>query len=124
MRPPLDSGKFAPDSGMKTVKIQASAITDEVSLHAEFVKTLEFPSYYGNNWDAWIDCMSCLTEPTGYMSSVHVDSTEGLRLELVNGEDFRLRCPSLFADLVDCLEFVNSRYADRGQATRITVCLG
>ena len=108
---------------MKTVRIQAGAIVDERSLHAEFDQKLGFPDYNGNNWNAWIDCMSCLTEPAGYMSSVHLEPAEELRLELVDGEDLRTRCPSVFATLIECVEFVNSRYADRGEQNQITVSL-
>jgi hypothetical protein len=108
---------------LKSIRIQASVITDEASLHAEFQKELGFPGYYGNNWNAWIDCMSCLTEAAGYMSSVHLDPGEDLVLELADGEAFRIRCPNVFADLVDCVESVNSGYADRGEDNRITVSL-
>jgi RNAse (barnase) inhibitor barstar len=43
---------------MKTVANSASAIDGPASFHEAFASALGFPSWYGRNMDAWIDCMS------------------------------------------------------------------
>ncbi|WND37303.1 barstar family protein [Streptomyces sp. BB1-1-1] len=37
-------------------------LLDERGIHHSFAKTLRFPGYYGNNWDALVDCLDDLCE--------------------------------------------------------------
>ena len=47
---------------MVTYKIKGRKITDWKSFHTEFKKEMDFPEYYGENMNAWIDCVDELTE--------------------------------------------------------------
>ncbi|WP_399888137.1 barstar family protein [Streptomyces sp. BBFR51] len=41
-------------------------LLDEQGIHRSFAETLRFPGYYGNNWDALVDCLHDLCgEVTG-----------------------------------------------------------
>lgn len=46
------------------VSIPADRILDWQSFHDVFAEAMGFPSYYGRNMDAWIDCMTYADEPS------------------------------------------------------------
>jgi len=108
---------------MKTVLINGTAITDEAALHLEFAAKLGFPGVYGENWDAWIDCMSYVTEPEAEMTDVHVGVGEEVQICVSGGRDLERRCPELVKALLECTDFVNERFQARGEGTRIRVLL-
>jgi RNAse (barnase) inhibitor barstar len=106
---------------MRTVIIQASALSDEESLHREFASVMGFPGFYGGNWDAWIDCMSSLTSPDAAMTTFHLAADEELRVDLLGGDAFKVRSPKVFAALAECAESVNGRFKSHGERARITI---
>jgi RNAse (barnase) inhibitor barstar len=55
---------------MTVVRLDCDRITDWESFHAVFAEVFGFPSFYGRNMDAWIDCMSYLDKPEVGMSTV------------------------------------------------------
>ena len=106
---------------MRTVRIQASDIDDETSLHREFASVMGFPGFYGGNWNAWIDCMSYLTSPEAGMTAFHLASDEELRVDLIGGNSLQVRCPEVFGTLAECAETVNGRFKSHGKRARITI---
>jgi hypothetical protein len=106
---------------MQRITLDGSRIVDWDSFHDEFARLFGFPAFYGRNMNAWIDCMSYLTEPSAEMSSVSLGPDEPLLLEVTGAEPFRERCPEVFAALVDCTAFVNGRYRDCGEGA--VVCI-
>lgn len=106
---------------MRTVRIQTSVIADEIALHREFASVMGFPGFYGANWNAWIDCMSYLTSPEAGMTVFHLASDEELRVELVDGNSLKARCPKVFEALAECAETVNGRLKGHGERARITI---
>jgi hypothetical protein len=80
-----------------------------------FAETLGFPSFYGRNMDAWIDCMTSLDDADSGMSSVTVPPGEILTLEIEDVTSFALRCPQQFAAMVECAAFVNWRRLEQGE---------
>ena len=40
-----------------------SAFTSKAAVHAYLAEMLEFPSYYGNNLDALLDCLTDISHP-------------------------------------------------------------
>jgi hypothetical protein len=94
--------------------INADEIVDEDALHDVFARALGFPAFYGRNWNAWIDCMSCLDEPECGMSKITVAKGNLLTLRVVNTESFRKRLPSIFSAFIECAAFVNYRRTERG----------
>jgi RNAse (barnase) inhibitor barstar len=108
---------------MKTVTINGAAISDEDSLHDEFSTKLGFAGYCGRNRNAWIDCMSYLTEPSADIIAAQVEAGEELCLRILDGVGLEKRCPDLVKTLLECTEFVNDRYLSTGECTRISVVL-
>ncbi len=53
------------------VVVDGRMLKDWDSFHQEFARVFGFPEFYGNNMDAWIDCMSWLSDPEDGMSIVH-----------------------------------------------------
>ena len=50
---------------MQTFIIKGKKLKNWKSFHSEFKKEMNFPEYYGENMNAWIDCVHELTdEPT------------------------------------------------------------
>ena len=80
-----------------------------------------FPGFYGGNWNAWIDCMSCMTSPEAGMTTFHLAPDEELRVDLVGGNSLRVRCPKVFETLAECAETVNGRFKSHGERARITI---
>jgi len=96
------------------VSIDARKITDSASFHSVFAEEFGFPSYYGRNMDAWIDCMTSLDTPEDGMSKVHVKPGHVVVIQIEHAQDFVARCPKLYADLVKCSSFVNWRLIEKG----------
>lgn len=85
----------------KTSQINLTGIDDEKSLHKYLSRTLDFPNYYGANWDAFWDCI------VGYAGSQSLPDT--LR---VNGfEDFQKHMPEAAKQLEECLKECEAKVA-------------
>jgi hypothetical protein len=97
-----------------TAHIDAKDITDWASFHDVFASTMGFPSFYGRNMDAWIDCMSCLDEPEAGLTKIFVKPGGQLALHIDDASGLRVRCPEIYAALVECVSFVNARRTDGG----------
>nr|WP_242628866.1 barstar family protein [Xanthomonas oryzae] len=98
------------------MRIDADGIVDIESFHSVFAVAFGFPSFYGRNMDAWIDCISYLDDPGSGMTTTHIDSGLTLSLVIEHAQEFKARCPDLFSDLVECAAFVNWRRIEAGQA--------
>jgi hypothetical protein len=98
------------------VSIDADAIVDEASFHDVFSQALGFPSFYGRNLNAWVDCLSSLDEPAGGLCSVQLVPGELLTLIVDNARSFRERLPDLFAAFLEAAAFVNWRRIKSGEA--------
>jgi hypothetical protein len=96
------------------VPIPTDLIADWDSFHEVFAKALGFPSFYGRNMDAWIDCMTYADEADAQMLSPAVLPGELLTLRIDNAADFAARCPEQFKALVECTAFVNYRRIETG----------
>ncbi len=97
---------------MARVRINTTAISDWPSFHAEFQRALGFPGFYGENMNAWIDCLSYLRE----------EEAAGMAdVMLPDAERWRLQVPEIVAELWDCTAFVNRRYVDAGESPAIAL---
>jgi hypothetical protein len=94
---------------MRTAEIPVDEIGDWDSFHTVFARVLGFPSYYGRNMDAWIDCLTYADDQTAQMIADEfvVSPGEVLALNLGVLGDFPQRCPEQFDALNDCAAFVN-----------------
>ena len=96
------------------VAIPADLIVDWDSFHKVFADVLGFPSFYGRNMNAWIDCMTSADEPEEKMLTRAVDPGELLTLQIDEAADFAARCPEQFKALIECTAFVNYRRIEVG----------
>jgi RNAse (barnase) inhibitor barstar len=60
-----------------------------------FAKICNFPDYYGNNMDAWLDCMSDL------------QVKKNLIFELNHFAEFNKLLPEISKELLECFTFLN-----------------
>ena len=96
------------------VRIDANEIVGADSFHTIFASAFGFPNFYGRNMDAWIDCLTYLDDVEAGMTSVHVAPGQCLPLVIDHAHEFKVRCPDLFAALVECAAFVNFRRVELG----------
>jgi RNAse (barnase) inhibitor barstar len=108
---------------MHIVEIDGSDIASERAFHRVFAEKLGFPGFYGENMNAWIDCMSYIDDPEAGMSTVHVRPGEVLAIRITNASVIERRCPRALKDLLECSAAVNERFWSRGDATAIAVAL-
>ena len=93
---------------MQKFRIDGKKITDWNSLHPEFKSELNFPDYYGENMDAWIDCVDELTEkPT--------------LLQIENGKFLKENKPELLNAILECAAFVNYRKIEQGEKPKLLI---
>jgi RNAse (barnase) inhibitor barstar len=104
------------------VSIAGGAIKDWPSFHDVFAEAFGFPSFYGRNMDAWIDCLSDLDLASG-MTTVHVRSGEILTVLLEDAAELRQRCPEQFEALIACSAFVNFRRVEAGDPPILAVAM-
>ncbi len=95
-------------------QMDLSSIVDRATFHDTFKAALGFPSFYGRNMDAWIDCMTWLDQPNRGLSRVTVEPGSMLVLHLSAASGFKTRCPELFAELVECAAACNWRRIEKG----------
>jgi RNAse (barnase) inhibitor barstar len=96
------------------VSLDCQAIRDWPSFHGEFARVFGFPDFYGQNMNAWIDCMTSLDAPDDGMSVIHCEPGSVLTLELKNVQQFAERCPEQYKALIECAAFVNWRRIETG----------
>ena len=78
------------------VSLDCDRIRDWPSFHEEFARVFGFPAFYGNNMDAWVDCMTYLDDPQAGMTSIHCTPGTVLTLELQHVGPFARRCPEQY----------------------------
>jgi len=83
-----------------TARLQGADLLTPTSFHRTFRTKLGFPSYYGNNMDAWIDVMSS--------GDTELITGQDRRITMIiedPGEEFR-GC-QMKTELCECVEFIN-----------------
>jgi RNAse (barnase) inhibitor barstar len=98
-----------------TATIDCAKICDWPSFHSVFADVFAFPSFYGRNMDAWVDCMSSLDVAADGLSSVHCAPGTVVTIHLLKAREFMARCPDLYAAIVECSSYVNWRRMSAGQ---------
>jgi hypothetical protein len=99
---------------MPKVVIDTRAIHDWTNLHAVCKEAFGFPDFYGNNGDAFIDCLTHLDESDG-MSRFTLKSSETLTIELTGADAFAGRAPEQAVALLAWIGVVNERHVDDGK---------
>jgi hypothetical protein len=98
---------------MKIVIINCNEISDWDSFHSTFKKAFGFPDFYGENMNAWNDCMTHLDTD---FSTIQVEEGTCLVLQLDSIISFRERCPEIYAALIESSAFVNWRRIEMGDS--------
>jgi hypothetical protein len=103
---------------MPVVSIPTDGISDWESFHDVFSEVLGFPSFYGRNMDAWIDCLTSADATDGdelVGANVVAGPGDVLTLQIENASDFARRCAEQYEALVECSAFVNWRRIEVGE---------
>ena len=90
-----------------TVTVRLDEIEDWAGFHKAFRQQLSFPPYYGENMDAWIDC---LEDHFGGIDGRMVLSIEGWL-------SFATRAHEIPSAMVECLFFMNH------ERKAVSICL-
>ncbi|MBI1891669.1 MAG: barstar family protein [Burkholderiales bacterium] len=99
---------------MAHATLDGSAITDWASFHAVSKQVFGFPDFYGNNMDAWVDCLSYLRDDEG-MSKFRLMPDEVLEIDVTHAEQIKQRAPEILEELAFCVDAINDRYDDYGE---------
>jgi hypothetical protein len=100
------------------IRIDSRAIIDGIALHRILAEAFGFPTNYGRNLDALIDCLSDLDNPKAGMSRVQVFPGQVLLLVLDNVGDCGPHDAGAKAQirvLSDVVAFVNYRRLEQGR---------
>ena len=103
------------------LEIDTREILDWQSFHAVFAEGLGFPHFYGQNMNAWVDCLTEIDNPEAKMTKITVPSGRLLVLQLQHANDFAQRCPEIFQAMIESLAFVNWRRIEQGDEPILTI---
>ena len=100
-----------------SIEIDCSGMT-ELSLNIKMKELLGFPDFYGMNWDAMIDCLSYMRQPSAGMSNVALKEDEALVIYCKNLSEASFEV----AEFVDVISAVNEREINTGNSALIFLC--
>jgi barstar (barnase inhibitor) len=104
---------------MMTVRLSTAAITDWPSFHQVCQEVFGFPTFYGSNMNAWIDCLTYLDEGDR-MSRFHLHPGEKLIVEVLETKELT-RLPDVVTGLIEGTATVNQRHIQDGKAPMIAL---
>lgn len=107
---------------MATVHLDGAKLSDWPAFHRECRQAFGFPDYYGDNMDAWVDCMSYLRDDEG-MTKFQLSPDETLKIDISNTELMRKQAPDILSELEFCIAVINERYADYGEKPALELVL-
>ena len=105
---------------MAEATLDTEKIKDWPSFHAQSAEAFGFPNFYGNNLNAWIDCLTYLPEGDG-MSSFVLGSGEQLFIKLLQFENFAKTQPEICLAFLGYVASVNQRYISAGDIPRLVL---
>ena len=101
----------------QSIEIDCSGMT-ELSLNIKMKELLGFPDFYGMNWDAMIDCLSYMRQPSAGMSSVALNDDDALVIYCKNLSEASFD----IAVFIDVIRAVNERELNAGNSAQIFLC--
>ena len=107
---------------MASVELDGEHIASWGDFHAVCKTAFGFPDFYGNNMDAWIDCLSYLRDEEG-MTRFRLKQDEVLQISIKNANALKARLPDLLDELAFCIDAINDRYADYGEKAALRLKL-
>ncbi len=103
------------------LKLDGKRITSAATLHEALNEVFGFASTYGKNFDALIDVLTHLDNPTSGLSRVQIPHGGCLTL-LVQHPDFALKqSPDVWRNFQDAIAFVNFRRTEKGQGAIVAL---
>ncbi len=105
---------------MTLIHIDGRKLTDARAMHVALAEAFGFPSSYGNNLDALIDCLSHLDDPKSAMTRVQVGRGQVLTL-VIDHSHAMSKHKDLFEVLAGAVAFVNGRRIEKGEAPVIAL---
>ena len=107
----------------QSVRLQTKAIADWEGFHSASAEALGFPSFYGRNMDAWIDCMTYWDDAGAGMTTVTLAPGELFSLEVADSADFQRRLPEVFQTFIECAALVNLRRVEQRERPVLALVL-
>lgn len=105
---------------MPRVVLPTNEIRNEKTFHAVCQRVFGFPDIYAHTMDAWVDCLSCLDDPSAEMSSLTLAPGELLLIVVPDTANLK---QEIFDDLIDGAIEVNARFVRRGKSPLIGLVL-
>lgn len=100
---------------MASAVLEARELLTAEGFHRASRAAFGFPDFYGNNLDAWIDCMSGLRDGDG-MTRFTLAAGEKLDITINNASILQQTAPDVLDALRQCVAEVNQRCQEAGQA--------
>lgn len=107
---------------MASVRLDARNIPDWPAFHAVCKREFGFPDYYGDNMNAWVDCLSYLRDDEG-MSKFRLHPDEVLKIEILQADLLKAAAPDILEELAFCIAALNERYEDYGEKPALQLVL-
>ncbi|RJF97846.1 barstar family protein [Noviherbaspirillum saxi] len=107
---------------MPAVQLDGRTMSDWAGFHRTCKAAFGFPEFYGNNMDAWIDCLSGLRDGDG-MSSFVLHPDELLQIQILHSDVLRRDAPEILAALEECSAEVNQLFAENGEKPAVDLVL-
>jgi hypothetical protein len=107
---------------MAIVQLNGDQIRDWPSFHSACRQAFGFPDFYGNNLDAWVDCLSYLRDDDG-MTKFKLKPDEVLQIEILQAATMRQQAPEILEEIEFCIGCINERYADYGEKPALELVL-
>jgi len=105
---------------MAEVTLDTTKIKDWRSFHDQSVEAFGFPDLYGQNLNAWIDCLTYLPEGDG-MSRFTLGPEEQLVIKLPQFGSFTEKQAEICLAFLSCVASVNQRYISMGDIPRLAL---
>jgi len=102
------------------VQLDGRLIYDWASFHRLCKEAFGFPSFYGENMDAFIDCLTYIDERDG-MSAIVLANAENLTIEITGSKDLQVRVPEIAEALASSVDSVNERFVEDGKGPRLVL---
>jgi len=88
--------------------INANKLMTWKSFHKEFKRVFNFPDYYGDNMNAWIDCMDELFN-------------DPIVINIKNARQLKEKSPDIYFSILECSAFVNYRKTQSGETPTLLI---
>jgi len=102
------------------IRIDGAAICEWKRFHEISAEVFGFPDFYGNNMNAWIDCMADLRIDSR-MSKFLLQPRQMLQIELLNSKLLRMNTADVFDGLLAGAAAVNRRFLAAGESAAIYI---